>query len=143
MARVLVIDDDSDLLVLCRVNLEHAGHEVHVADRAERGLALARELAPDVVILDVMMPERDGFDLLNELAADHPSLPVLMLTVRSYREDQIRGWRGGAAGYIIKPFSPQQLVEAVSLALVESGDEREAHRRDALRQLSDESSRSV
>jgi DNA-binding response OmpR family regulator len=141
MARVLVIDDDTDLLVLCRVNLEHAGHEVHVADRADAGLALARELAPDAVILDVMMPERDGFDLLNELAADNPSLPVLMLTVRSYQEDQIRGWRSGAAGYIIKPFSPQELVEAVSLALIESGDEREAHRRDALRRLSDEGSR--
>lgn len=143
MARVLVIDDDADVLLLCRVNLEHVGHEVHVADRAERGLALARELRPDVVILDVMMPERDGFDLLDELAADQPSLPVLMLTVRSYREDQIRGWRGGAAGYITKPFSPEHLIEAVTFALAESGDEREAHRLDALRRLSDENSRSV
>jgi DNA-binding response OmpR family regulator len=138
MARVLVIDDDTDVLLLCRVNLEHAGHEVHLADRADRGLAVARELAPDLVILDVMMPERDGFDLLEELAADNPALPVLMLTVRSYREDQIRGWRGGAAGYITKPFSPEHLIEAVSLALVESGDEREAHRLDALRRLSDD-----
>lgn len=135
MARVLVIDDEPDVLLLCRLNLEHAGHEVYEALSADIGLTIAREVRPDVVVLDVMLPARDGFDLLVTLLADEPSLPVLLVTVRSFSEDQIRGWKAGAADYIIKPFSPAALSEAVDRAIGESPDQREQRRGAALETL--------
>ena len=67
MARVLVIDDEPDVLMLCRVNLEHAGHEVLMAETGEVGMELARTEHPDVIVLDLMMPMMDGFDVLQEL----------------------------------------------------------------------------
>jgi DNA-binding response OmpR family regulator len=135
LARVLVIDDEPDVLLVCRVNLEHDGHEVHEATSAEIGLTIAREVRPDVVVLDVMLPVRSGFDVLVTLLADEPSLPVLLLTVKSFSEDQIRGWKAGAADYIIKPFSPATLTEAVARALEESAEQREERRRAALETL--------
>jgi DNA-binding response OmpR family regulator len=135
LARVLVIDDEPDILLLCRLNLEHAGHEVYGAMNAEAGLTIASEVRPDIVVLDVMLPVRDGFDLLVTLLADQPSLPVLLVTVKSFSEDQIRGWRAGAADYIIKPFSPAGLTEAVARALEESAEQREQRRRAALETL--------
>jgi DNA-binding response OmpR family regulator len=135
LARVLVIDDEPDVLIVCRMNLEHAGHEVHVAESAEIGLAIAREVRPDIVVLDVMMPVRDGFDVLVTLLAEQPSLPVLFLTVKAFAEDRIRAWEAGAADYIIKPFSPAALTDAVARALEESPDQREQRRRAALETL--------
>ena len=102
------------------------------------GLKIAREARPDAVVLDVMLPERDGFTLLEALVAEQPSLPVLLLTVKSYREDRIRGWEAGAADYLIKPFSPIALTKAVARALVETPDQRERRRRAALETLSTE-----
>ncbi len=89
-----------------------------------------------------MLPERDGFSLLEALVAEQPSLPVLLLTVKSYREDRIRGWEAGAADYLIKPFSPIALTKAVARALVETPDQRERRRRTALETLSTEYSES-
>lgn len=130
-----MIDDEPDVLLLCRLNLEHAGHDVYEALNAEIGLSIAREVRPDVVVLDVMLPVRSGFDVLVSLLADQPSLPVLLVTVKSFSEDQIRGWKAGAADYIIKPFSPAALTEAVARALVESTEQREQRRRAALETL--------
>src|SRR2546428_253478 len=81
MARVLVIDDDPDVLLLCRVNLAHAGHEVFMALDAERGLEIVRDKQPDIIVLDLMMPNRDGFDVMKELTADGvmQDVPVLVL----------------------------------------------------------------
>src|SRR5438132_1976690 len=125
MARILVIDDEADVRMLCRINLEHAGFEVSEAASAYMGLRIAREKRPDVVVLDVMLPLRDGISVLEALAAEQPSLPVLLLTVKSHPEDRIRGWEAGAADYIVKPFSPNALTKAVARALVESPDQRQ------------------
>lgn len=143
MARVLVIDDEPDVVLVCRINLERAGHEVFEATSAEIGLRIARQARPEAVVLDVMLPVRDGFNLLEALLAEQPSLPVLLLTVKSYKEDQIRGWKAGAADYIIKPFSPTALTKAVARALVESTDQREGRRRAALESLSTDYSEST
>src|SRR2546425_10943865 len=142
MPRVLVIDDDADVRLVCRVNLGHAGYEVYEAASADIGLRIAREVRPDVVVFDVMLPLRDGIAILEPLAAERPSLPVLLLTVKSNKDDRIRGWEAGAADYIIKPFSPNSLTKAVARALVEAPDQRELRRRAALEALSGEQTES-
>jgi DNA-binding response OmpR family regulator len=96
---------------------------------------MAREVHPDIVVLDVMMPVRDGFDVLVTLLAEQPSLPVLFLTVKAFAEDRIRAWEAGAADYIVKPFSPSALTDAVARALEESPDQREQRRSAALETL--------
>ncbi len=135
MARVLVIDDELDVLLLCRVNLEHAGHDVLEAHDGELGLELARTERPDAIVLDVMLPRRDGFDVLADLVSEHPDTPVLLLTAKTLWEDQIRGWRAGAADYITKPFSPANLTEAVERALTEVPESRARRTAEALRKL--------
>ena len=135
MARVLVIDDEPDVLLLCRVNLEHAGHQVLEAPDGEIGLELARNERPDIIVLDVMLPRRDGLDVLADLISEHAEMPVLLLTAKTQWEDQIRGWRAGAADYITKPFSPANLTEAVERVLAEEPEARVGRRADALRKL--------
>jgi two-component system alkaline phosphatase synthesis response regulator PhoP len=137
MARVLVIDDDPDVLLLCRVNLAHAGHEVRMALDAERGLELVREERPDVIVLDLMLPRRDGFDVMQELTADGTmrDVPVLLLTARAGWEDRVRGLQAGATEYLTKPFAPAELTDALLRAHGMSASERQASREAALRQL--------
>jgi DNA-binding response OmpR family regulator len=137
MARVLVIDDDPDVLLLCRVNLAHAGHEVLMALDAERGLEIAREEQPDVIVLDLMLPRRDGFDVMEELTADEAmrEVPVLLLTARAGWEDRVRGLQAGATEYLTKPFAPATLTEALQRAHRMSARERQASREAALREL--------
>jgi DNA-binding response OmpR family regulator len=97
--RVLVIDDEPDVLMLCRVNLELAGHEVIEAANGETGLELALREQPDVVVLDVMLPKLDGISVLGTLTNDEQTrdLPVILLTAKTQLEDRRAGWRAGAA----------------------------------------------
>jgi two-component system alkaline phosphatase synthesis response regulator PhoP len=114
--RIVVIDDDPDLLLLCRVNLHLEGFEVHEASGGTEGLELIAACDPDVVILDVMMPKLDGFDVLRAIRANpHTSeLPVVILSARVGKSDQAQGYRSGADAYVTKPFSPRQLVETLT-----------------------------
>lgn len=116
MARVLVIDDEPDVLMLCRVNLERAGHEVLEAPDGELGLALARSGNPDLIVLDVMLPRMDGFEVLENLGStdETKGVPVVMLSAKAQVEDQLRGWNGGASGYVTKPFSPADLMQTLA-----------------------------
>ncbi len=116
MARVLVIDDEPDVLMLCRVNLEGAGHEVLEAPDGELGLALARSGNPDLIVLDVMLPRMDGFEVLENLGStdETKGVPVVMLSAKAQVEDQLRGWNGGASGYVTKPFSPADLMQTLA-----------------------------
>jgi len=134
---VLVIDDEPDVLMLCRVNLEQAGHEVLVAEGGAEGMALARTRRPDVIVLDLMMPMMDGFDVLEELADDDETreVPVLILTARARALDKVRGWRAGAWGYLTKPFAPSALTDDVRRLEHMTSDERDAVRAEALRTL--------
>src|SRR4051794_25227903 len=113
--RVLVVDDEPDVLLLCRVNLEIAGHEVMEASNGDRAVELALREAPDVVVLDVMLPRRDGLTVLADLAAHERTrdTPVILLTAKTQVEDRLAGWRAGCAEYLTKPFSPGDLTEAV------------------------------
>ena len=121
--RVLVIDDEPDVLMLCRVNLELAGHEVIEATNGEAGLELALREQPDVVVLDVMLPKLDGISVLGTLANDEQTrdLPVILLTAKTQLEDRRAGWRAGCSEYLTKPFSPVDLVGIAERAQCDVG----------------------
>jgi DNA-binding response OmpR family regulator len=141
MSRVLVIDDEPDVLLLCRVNLQHAGHEVLEAPDGERGLAVALDETPDAVVLDLMLPGLDGYGVLTALRehTETRDIPVLVLTAKAQREDRVRCWEQGASEYMTKPFSPAALSSALEQLMEMSPEEREARRADVLRRLLDES----
>src|SRR4249920_4269731 len=94
MARILVVDDEPDVLLLFRVNLQHAGHDVLEASDGEQGLAVAMAEAPDAIVLDLMLPLMDGYGVLEHLLADERTrdIPVLVLTAKAQREDRVRCW---------------------------------------------------
>ena len=140
MARVLVIDDEPDVLLLCRVNLQHVGHDVFEASDGERGLHLAVTELPDAVVLDLMLPLMDGYDVLSALRADERTkdVPVLVLTAKAQREDRVRCWEQGASEYMTKPFSPAALATTLAHLMTMSPGQREDRRTEVLRKLRDE-----
>ena len=115
MARVLVVDDEPDVLLLCRLNLQQRGHELLEASGGGRALELARERHPDVIVLDLMMPGITGYDVLEALQGDDATsgIPVLVLTAKSLRADRERSHGMGAAAFLTKPFLPNELCEMV------------------------------
>ena len=137
MARVLVIDDEPDVLLLCRVNLQHAGHEVLEAPDGERGVATALAERPDAIVLDLMLPQMDGYDVLAALGEDQRTkdIPVLVLTAKAQREDRVRCWEEGASEYMTKPFSPSALSSTLAQLIAMSPQERTERRADVLRKL--------
>jgi DNA-binding response OmpR family regulator len=141
MARILVIDDEPDVLLLCRVNLQHAGHDVLEASDGEQGLALAMAEVPDAIVLDLMLPLMDGYGVLSNLLDDDRTrdIPVLVLTAKAQREDRVRCWEEGASEYMTKPFSPAALSVALTQLIEMSPGQREKRRDDVLRKLRDES----
>jgi DNA-binding response OmpR family regulator len=138
MARVLVIDDQEPIRLLCRVNLEAAGIEVREAEDGKAGLEAARADPPDAILLDVMMPRMDGWRVFDELLKDERTaqVPIVFLTARAELRDQARGLELGGVDYITKPFNPLKLAPLIEnlLARVERG-EGEEHRRERLAEL--------
>ncbi len=135
--KVLVVDDEPDVLLLCRVNLEFEGYNVVEASDGEMAMEVVRAERPDVVLLDVMMPKMDGWQVLAAIKAD-PELkdtPVVMLTAKVQDQDQIRGWSSGAAEYITKPFSPLALSQVIQDVLSNDPEEEERRRRMILEKL--------
>jgi DNA-binding response OmpR family regulator len=141
MATVLIVDDEPDILLLVRINLEMAGHEVLTAADGEEALVAVHEHHPDAIVLDVMMPKLDGWSVLERLKADEDllirTIPVVMLTALSTDQDQVRGGIEGAIEYLTKPVAPDALVRAVHDVL--AGDpepvKRKAAQRRALERL--------
>jgi DNA-binding response OmpR family regulator len=113
--RALVIDDEPAIRMLCRVNLQAEGIEVAEAPDGAAGLVEARSFAPDVILLDVMMPGEDGFAVAERLRADEElrAVPILFLTARADVDDLDRIRRAGARGTITKPFNPVELAARV------------------------------
>ena len=138
LPRVLVIDDEAPIRLLCRVNLEAADMTVLEAENGPAGLAAARSERPDVILLDVMMPGMDGWQVLEQLLADERTrdVPIVFLTARAELRDQARGLELGGVDYITKPFNPVELAPLVVelLARVERG-EGEKLRRERLAEL--------
>ncbi len=115
MGRVLVVDDEPDVLLLCRLNLQQRGHEVLEASEGSRALQLARERHPDVIVLDLMLPGMTGYEVLETLKEDAQTsdIPVLVLTAKSLRADRERSHGLGASDFLTKPFLPNELCELV------------------------------
>lgn len=114
--RILVVDDDVELVGLLRYALSGAGYDVVTAFDGERALLRLKDSAPDLVILDVNLPQRNGFEILRELRK-YSQIPVIMLTVRAAEEDEVRGLDLGADDYLKKPFSPRALLARVRSTL--------------------------
>ncbi len=131
--RVLVVDDEADVLLLCRANLEFEGFEVLEAADGASALEQARRERPDVVLLDVMMPEMDGWQVLAALKEDEElaPIPVVMLTAKVQVRDQVHGWSLGAADQVAKPFSPLELSQVLEDVLATDPAE-ERRRREAV-----------
>ena len=115
MTRVLVVDDDAPIRLLCRVNLEAEGMEVIEAADGTDGLEKARSASPDVVLLDVMLPKLDGWRLAEALLEDPATgeIPIVFLTARAELRDQARGLELGGIDYITKPFNPVELADVI------------------------------
>jgi two-component system alkaline phosphatase synthesis response regulator PhoP len=140
MTRVLVIDDEAPIRLLCRVNLEAEGMEVLEASDGPTGLEKARNDEPDVILLDVMMPGLDGWQVAEELLDSDvtSSIPIVFLTARAEVRDRARGLDLGGIDYVTKPFNPVELAPLV-LALIERVDrgERDELRREKIAELRD------
>ncbi len=117
MKRILVIEDEPQMLLGLRDNLELEGYEVQTATDGEEGLARAATFQPDLVILDVMLPRKNGFDVCRELRARSISTPIVMLTARSAETDKVLGLELGADDYVTKPFSITELLARVRAVL--------------------------
>jgi CheY-like chemotaxis protein len=119
MTRVLVIDDDAGVRLVLQRNLEHAGLEVHTADDGGRGLEVAHEMGPDIIVLDLMMPTMDGYDVLAALGRDPriSGVPVIVLTALVGPDVQERCRRAGARLVMTKPFEPSALASAIAQIL--------------------------
>jgi DNA-binding response OmpR family regulator len=115
MSKVLVVEDEQHLADGLRFNLEAEGYEVEVADTGEAALELlgARETHYDVVVLDVMLPGKDGFAVISEMRRSHQFVPTLMLTARSRPEDVLQGFAAGADDYVSKPFDLSILMARI------------------------------
>ncbi|MDV7240918.1 MULTISPECIES: response regulator transcription factor [Rhodococcus] len=120
-ARILVVDDEPNILELLSVSLRFQGFEVATASSGSAGLDTARNFRPDAVILDVMMPGMDGFGMLQRLRADGVHAPVLFLTAKDAVEDKISGLTLGADDYVTKPFSLEEVVTRLRVILRRSG----------------------
>lgn len=114
--RILVVDDESGLRELVRINLEHEGFAVVQAENGAQGLAMAQEHQPDLVIMDLMMPEMDGWEACRRLREFSP-VPVLMLTARVQSQDIVTGLDSGADDYLGKPFNMDELMARVRALL--------------------------
>ncbi len=117
MQRILVIDDDAAITSLLKRGLSYEGFQVETARSGAEGLTIARERPSDIVILDVMMPDLNGFEVLQRLRAGDEHLPVLMLTAKDAPNDQVHGLTLGADDYVLKPFSFEVLVARIQALL--------------------------
>jgi DNA-binding response OmpR family regulator len=113
---ILVVDDEERMARFIHLNLEHDGFQVVEAYRGMKAIQLLRDVMPDLIILDVMMPDLDGFEVL-KMIREISSVPVIMLTAKGEEDDRVRGLELGADDYITKPFSPRELVSRVRAVL--------------------------
>ncbi len=129
--KILAVDDERHIVRLVQVNLERAGYEVVTAFDGKDALEKVASEQPDLVVLDVMMPYMDGFEVLQNLRKNPNTreLPVIMLTAKAQDADVFRGWQSGVDCYLTKPFNPMELISFVkrifkSLEGGEDGDNR-------------------
>ena len=138
MTKVLVIDDEAPIRLLCRVNLEAEGVEVLEAADGATGLELAKREKPDAILLDVMMPGLDGWNVAERLlsAEETRAIPIIFLTARADLRDRVRGMDAGGLDYVTKPFNPVELASLVREVVAAVGrGEREQLRTERIAEL--------
>jgi DNA-binding response OmpR family regulator len=121
VAKILVVEDERPLAKILKFNLEKEGHAVVLAADGPSGAAAALDGKPDLVILDVMLPGMDGFEVCRKIRAARKTTPILMLTARKEEVDRVLGLELGADDYVTKPFSPRELMARVKALLRRSG----------------------
>ena len=124
-ARILIADDEPSIVMAVRDELTFEGFEVHFASDGPGALEKAREIRPDVLLLDLMLPGINGFDVCRRLRPERPDLWVIMLTVRNQEADRVTGFEVGADDYVTKPFSLRELAGRIRVGLRRSGGKRE------------------
>jgi DNA-binding response OmpR family regulator len=123
-SKLLLVDDDSQLAVMLHEYLELQGFQVELCEDGESALQTIAQALPDLVILDVMLPGINGFDVLEKLREQHSDLPVIMLTARGEESDRILGLMRGADDYLPKPFNPLELSARIQAVLKRSGSSK-------------------
>lgn len=113
---ILIIEDESRIANWVKVFFEEAGFAAEIATDGEEGLALARSLSPDLIVLDLMLPRLDGMELCNILRRES-DVPIIMLTARDGQSDRVKGLESGADDYVVKPFDPEEVVARAKAVL--------------------------
>jgi len=134
--KVLVVDDDRSLTELLQMVLEDAGYAVALAENGREAIVSAAKDPPDLVVLDVVMPEMDGWATSDHLLSHERTakIPIIFLSARVGAEDQLRGWYRGCFDYLTKPFDIQELLEKVSQALADPSEDVEQLKQDLRQQ---------
>jgi two-component system, OmpR family, response regulator len=122
-ARLLVVDDEPDIVELLSAGLRYAGFTVETATGGRQAVTLARTFRPDAVLLDVMMPDVDGFDVVRRMRGEGNKTPVIFLTARDAVADRVRGLSLGGDDYVVKPFSLDEVIARIHAVLRRSGGE--------------------
>ena len=127
--KILVVDDDADVVQLVSFNLKRAGYTIGTASDGVEAIKKARSMAPDLILLDVMMPELDGFEVCKTLRRDPAtaSIPIMMLTALSSEMARLEGLGSGATDFLSKPFSPKLLLTRIGNLLKEPAKQELAH----------------
>ena len=139
MVGVLVVDDAADIRLLVQAVLTRAGCQVREAASAAEAFAAIDDSPPDVVLLDVQMPDADGWSVLATIRSDPQTarLRVVLCTVKGHPDDRARGWRLGCDGYLTKPFTIPDLVDEVLAVARRTDDERKTVRQHAIREIAE------
>ncbi len=119
--RVLVVDDEPNIVDVVSMALRHNGFAVDATDTGARALARAREWRPNVMVLDVMLPDMNGFEVARRMSGEHLGVPILFLSARDATSDKVRGLTTGGDDYVIKPFSVEELVARLRNILRRTG----------------------
>jgi len=122
MPKIAVIEDDTDLLALLQHRLEQAGYAVATRETGDRAVAFLRQSKPDLILLDVMLPEQDGLDICRRVRADQnlKTTPIIFLTARSSETDRVLGLELSGNDYLVKPFSVRELLARIKIHLREA-----------------------
>lgn len=127
--KILAVDDEKHIVRLVQINLEKAGYEVVTAANGREALEAVAAGKPDLIVMDVMMPEMDGFAALQKLKEDDASkdIPVIMLTAKAQDADVFKGWQSGADLYLTKPFNPSELLTFVKRIFDSQGEQKDSY----------------
>ncbi len=126
MAKILIVEDEEAILMVLEDNLRLEGYEVESAIDGEKGFSMAKESNFDLIILDIMLPRMDGFEVCKQLRQAGITIPILMLTAKSQEIDKVLGLELGADDYVTKPFSPRELLARVKALLRRSKQVQQA-----------------